>query len=249
MHRVLLLGAGKIGRMIARLLVDSGDYDVVVGDVSPQRSSGSPAASAWTTVPVDVESPAQLAAALAGCDTVISALSFYHNPRVAEAALAAGVSYFDLTEDVDTTRRVREIAEQAADGQIFMPQCGLAPGFISIVAKHLTQQLRQARHGAHARRRPAAVSHRRAEVQPHLVDRRADQRVLQPVRRDPRRPADRGVAARRLRAVLARRRAVRGVQHQRRPRHAVRDARGHGARAELQDGPLHRATAIRCSCW
>ena len=34
MHRVLLLGAGKIGRMIARLLIDSGDYSVVVGDVS-----------------------------------------------------------------------------------------------------------------------------------------------------------------------------------------------------------------------
>ena len=34
MHRVLLLGAGKIGRMIARFLMDSGDYDVLVGDVS-----------------------------------------------------------------------------------------------------------------------------------------------------------------------------------------------------------------------
>ena len=30
----LLLGAGKIGRMIARFLMDSGDYDVLVGDVS-----------------------------------------------------------------------------------------------------------------------------------------------------------------------------------------------------------------------
>ena len=74
----------------------------------------------------------------AGCDTVISALSFLHNARVAEAALAAGVSYFDLTEDVATTRQVREIAERARDGQIFMPQCGLAPGFISIVAHDLT---------------------------------------------------------------------------------------------------------------
>jgi saccharopine dehydrogenase-like NADP-dependent oxidoreductase len=36
MHRVLLLGAGKIGRMIARLLVDAGDYDVLVGDSSPE---------------------------------------------------------------------------------------------------------------------------------------------------------------------------------------------------------------------
>ena len=37
MHRVLLLGAGKIGRMIARFLMDSGDYDVLVGDVSEMR--------------------------------------------------------------------------------------------------------------------------------------------------------------------------------------------------------------------
>jgi saccharopine dehydrogenase-like NADP-dependent oxidoreductase len=79
--------------------------------------------------------------ALAGCDTVVSALSFYHNPRVADAALAAGVNYFDLTEDMATTRRVRAIAERAREGQIFMPQCGLAPGFISIIANHLAKRL------------------------------------------------------------------------------------------------------------
>src|SRR5213079_3198697 len=45
--------------------------------------------------------------------------------------------YFDLTEDVATSDAVAEIAECAAEGQIFMPQCGLAPGFISIVANDL----------------------------------------------------------------------------------------------------------------
>src|SRR4029079_10385069 len=90
---------------------------------------------------VNVESDADLAAALVDNDTVISALSYYHNPRVAEAALKAGVNYFDLTEDVETTRRVREIAAKARDGQIFMPQCGLAPGFISIVANYLTKRV------------------------------------------------------------------------------------------------------------
>jgi saccharopine dehydrogenase-like NADP-dependent oxidoreductase len=141
MHRVLLLGAGKIGRMIARLLVDSGDYHVIVGDVSPaalERLAGRVVGVETRTV--DVESSAQLGSALADCDTVISALSYFYNPRVAEGALAAGVSYFDLTEDVATTHRVREIAQQARDGQIFMPQCGLAPGFISIVAQHLTRR-------------------------------------------------------------------------------------------------------------
>src|SRR5690349_9045927 len=142
MHRVLLLGAGKIGRMIARLLVDTGDYDVVVGDSS--RDALELIASRIVgvkTVQVNVESSEELAKALAGRDTVISALSYYHNPRVAEAALAAGASYFDLTEDVETTRRVRAIAEKAGPGQVFMPQCGLAPGFISIVANNLAQQV------------------------------------------------------------------------------------------------------------
>src|SRR4029079_13289823 len=41
------------------------------------------------------------------------------------------------TEDVATSDAVAEIAESAAVGQIFMPQCGLAPGFISIVANDL----------------------------------------------------------------------------------------------------------------
>ncbi|MBA3484134.1 MAG: saccharopine dehydrogenase NADP-binding domain-containing protein, partial [Pirellulales bacterium] len=141
MHRVLLLGAGKIGRMIARLLVDTGDYDVLVGDTSPAALELIAKRIGVKTVLVNVEKANELAAALANRDTVVSALSYYHNPRVAEAALAAGVSYFDLTEDVETTRRVREIAESANAGQVFMPQCGLAPGFISIVANDLTSRV------------------------------------------------------------------------------------------------------------
>ena len=53
--------------------------------------------------------------------------------------MEAGASYFDLTEDVATTKAIRKIAKHAAKGQIFMPQCGLAPGFVSIAANHLAQ--------------------------------------------------------------------------------------------------------------
>ena len=141
MHRVLLLGAGKIGRMIARLLIDSGDYSVVVGDVSAEALDVIANRVRGVEVrQVDVASPSALSEVLKGTDSVISALSYFLNPAVAEAALGGGVSYFDLTEDVATTRRIRQIAGMARDGQIFMPQCGLAPGFISIVAQHLTRQ-------------------------------------------------------------------------------------------------------------
>lgn len=124
--------------MIARFLMDSGDYDVLVGDSLDSALDRISKLTSARTMHVDATDDNHLRAAMAGVDTVISALSFHHNPRVAQAALDAGASYFDLTEDVATTDRVTAIAATAAEGQVFMPQCGLAPGFISIVAEHLT---------------------------------------------------------------------------------------------------------------
>jgi hypothetical protein len=139
MHRVLLLGAGKIGRAIAKLLGNSGDYYVLVGDVDDRalaRVAGIPNVS---TRKVDVATHEDLLTAMNGRQSVLSACSFAVNPGIARAALASGASYFDLTEDVETTRAVAALAKNARAGQIFMPQCGLAPGFISIAGHHLTK--------------------------------------------------------------------------------------------------------------
>jgi len=137
MHRVLLLGAGKIGRMIARFLMDSEDYEVVVGDVNEQALKRIAKLTGAEVERIDASNPAELAGPMKGMNTIISALSYHHNPGVAQAALESGISYFDLTEDVATSDAVAATAKKAADGQIFMPQCGLAPGFISIVANDL----------------------------------------------------------------------------------------------------------------
>ena len=51
--------------------------------------------------------------------------------------MSEGLHYFDLTEDVAVTDAVRKLAEGAE--QVFAPQCGLAPGFISIAANELIQ--------------------------------------------------------------------------------------------------------------
>ncbi len=140
MRKVLLLGAGKIGRMIAKLLAGSGEYDVLVGDADEASLERIGAQSRVKTARIDATSAAEIAVALQGRAAVISALSFHHNPTVAKAALEAGVSYFDLTEDIATTQCVSQVASTAIPGQIFMPQCGLAPGFVSIVAQYLTEQ-------------------------------------------------------------------------------------------------------------
>jgi len=138
MTRVLLLGAGKIGRMIARFLAASGDYLVRVADVDEESLGRLRKRVDVETMTVDASSRESLRQVMADCSVVISALSFRFNPLVAEVCLERGASYFDLTEDVETTRRVRALASEARPGQIFMPQCGLAPGFVSIVAQHLT---------------------------------------------------------------------------------------------------------------
>ncbi|MEN1679277.1 MAG: saccharopine dehydrogenase C-terminal domain-containing protein [Planctomycetota bacterium] len=135
----VVLGAGKIGRAIVRLLHATGDYNLRVGDASDAALAELVAEAPVETFKVDVGDEANLPAHLEGAKAVISACSFDVNPGVARASAAVGASYFDLTEDVATTRAVREIAAGAAEGQVFMPQCGLAPGFISILAYQLCQ--------------------------------------------------------------------------------------------------------------
>ena len=53
MHKVLILGAGKIGALISGLLAESGDYDVTLGDVDAirRRSRGESSRFAHTCGP------------------------------------------------------------------------------------------------------------------------------------------------------------------------------------------------------
>jgi saccharopine dehydrogenase-like NADP-dependent oxidoreductase len=145
MKRVLLLGAGKIGSTIAKLLGHTGEYDVCVGDADEaalgrvRRWADADAGASVETLRVDAANPFAVRAALDGRDAVVSACSFNVNTGIATAALEAGASYFDLTEDVETTKAIHRISQMAKPGQVFMPQCGLAPGFVSIAAYDLAR--------------------------------------------------------------------------------------------------------------
>jgi saccharopine dehydrogenase-like NADP-dependent oxidoreductase len=137
---VLLLGAGKIGGAMAKLLASSGDYDVLVGDVDDAALKRIANWAKVKTIKLDVSNAEALRELMKGRKVAISALSFHLNPTIAQTAAECGLSYFDLTEDVETTKVVRRIAETAVPGQVFMPQCGLAPGFVSIAAYDLARQ-------------------------------------------------------------------------------------------------------------
>lgn len=140
MNPIIILGAGKIGETIAKFLHGSGDYDVCIVDNEPERLSRLSEAIGIETITADVSNKTELLNVLNGRERVISACSFHVNPGIACAALEVGASYYDLTEDIATTQAIREISKHAKPGQIFMPQCGLAPGFISILAYELTSK-------------------------------------------------------------------------------------------------------------
>lgn len=136
MKRVLLLGAGKIGEMIATLLAGT-DYQVLAGDKDAEALKRLSKDVDVETRVIDAADHAALVNAMQGCFAVLSAMPFHVNPTIGAAAKQAGVHYFDLTEDVASTRAIKAMAEGAETA--FVPQCGLAPGFISIVAYDLAK--------------------------------------------------------------------------------------------------------------
>lgn len=136
-NQVAVFGLGKVGELVATLLLDSGFK--VIGYDAVERSGLS-----FETRPLDVSDALGLREALHGVDAVVSCLPFSLNIDVAEAANAASVHYFDLTEDVPTTNRVMEMsAARGAAGLTpitFAPQCGLAPGLIGIIGASLAKK-------------------------------------------------------------------------------------------------------------
>jgi saccharopine dehydrogenase-like NADP-dependent oxidoreductase len=137
MQSVVVIGAGKIGATVAGLLASAG-YRVSLTDrwqaaldrVEPHQNI--------RRVPLNVENSASLLGLLNDQSAVINAAPFHLNSRIAEAARAARAHYLDLTEDVASIRRVKELAVDA--GTAFIPQCGLAPGFVSIAAFDLAKR-------------------------------------------------------------------------------------------------------------
>lgn len=136
MHTVALFGAGKIGEAITALLASSGRYAVRICDGDLARAQA--VAKDWSSCEAHqlvLADPAALKKALHGCSLVISALPFACNKAVAQAAADLSIHYADLTEDVDTSHFIAKLAANAST--CFIPQCGIAPGFVSIAAAHL----------------------------------------------------------------------------------------------------------------
>lgn len=143
MKNVMLVGGGKIGVAITEFLTGTGEYKVTVADRDAASLERMPKNDRVTLKEVSVTDEAAFGKAVEGHDAVLTATPYNLTPLVATAAKKAGAHYLDLTEDVESTRAIRKLAEGADTA--FIPQCGLAPGFIGIVAHDLTQKFEKLR--------------------------------------------------------------------------------------------------------
>lgn len=141
MKKILIAGTGKIGSLIAGLLADTKDYHISVIDqnfngADYQRISNR---VNLTEIQQDIYNTEKMHKLLAsqGFAAIISSLPFYCNKQIAEYSKEFSTHYFDLTEDIKITKEIQQLASNSKCA--FVPQCGLAPGFIGIAAYHLME--------------------------------------------------------------------------------------------------------------
>lgn len=130
--KVAVVGAGKIGELIVALLASS--YEVYVYDQDMRRAKQAAGRIAQAGR-LQAQREQALVRAFTGKDLAINSCPHFMNLPIAHAANKAGTSYIDLSEDVKTGDEIRKMAKRS--NRYFVPRCGVAPGFIQIIASHM----------------------------------------------------------------------------------------------------------------
>jgi lysine 6-dehydrogenase len=147
--KMMVLGAGLQGCACAYdLLQNPAVSQVTLADLRlgqlPQFLAGN-----WggrlRTLRLDVTDIAAVKAALQGHASVMSAIPYYYNAPMARAAVDAGCHFSDLGGNTEIVLEQKKLDGQAAaKGLSVIPDCGLAPGMVNILAAEGIRRLDRA---------------------------------------------------------------------------------------------------------
>jgi lysine 6-dehydrogenase len=140
--RVLVLGAGRMGLGAAYDLAHNseGVESVTVADVDEGRARAvveTLKSERVSAARVNVEDAARTVELMRGHDAAISCVTYFHNLSLARAAIEARTNFCDLGGNntvVDSELALD--SEARAAGINIIPDCGLAPGMVSVLAAH-----------------------------------------------------------------------------------------------------------------
>ncbi len=132
----VVLGAGMMGSAVAYDLARTGDQ-ILLADAVPDTAQRAARAIGPNVTPVglDIGNDRQVYAALQGSAAAVSAAPYTFNARLTRIAIDAGVPLVDLGGNNDIVVQQRTMhAEAAARGVTVVPNAGLAPGLVNILA-------------------------------------------------------------------------------------------------------------------
>jgi len=137
--RMLVLGAGLQGSACAYdLLRQPGVERVTIADLRPERIPAFLKPSVGkrlTLLTLDVQDGAALRTAMAGNSGVLNAAPYYFNLEVAHAAIDASVHCADLGGNTEIVFQQRKLDAEARQRSVsVIPDCGLAPGMVNVLA-------------------------------------------------------------------------------------------------------------------
>ena len=137
--RMLVLGAGLQGCACAYDLLQRDEVErVTLADIHPRQIAPflkKAASRRLKLVPLDAARPGGLARVMKGHDAAMCALPYYFNLPAARAAVAAGVHFSDLGGNTEIVLKQKKLdAAARRKGVSVVPDCGLAPGMVNILA-------------------------------------------------------------------------------------------------------------------
>jgi len=136
--KMLVLGAGLQGCACAYDLLQNGAVtQVTLADLHPDRLPRFLANAGDRLKPVrlDVTDEAAVLAVMRGHDAVMSAIPYYFNGPMARLAVEAGAHFADLGGNTEIVFEQKKLQDAAlAKGVSVVPDCGLAPGMVNILA-------------------------------------------------------------------------------------------------------------------
>jgi lysine 6-dehydrogenase len=137
-----VLGAGRMGLGAAYDLAHNsvGVESVTVADVDEGRARAvaeTLKSERVRAAHVNVEDGARTVELMRGHDAAISCVTYFHNLSLARAAIEARTNFCDLggNNTVVDAELALDAEARAADVNI-IPDCGLAPGMVSVLAAH-----------------------------------------------------------------------------------------------------------------
>jgi lysine 6-dehydrogenase len=143
---MLVLGAGLQGCACAYDLLQDKDVkevrlaDIHVGHLPEFLAPFSGPRLIPTTL--DVRDHEAVLGAMRECDAVMSAIPYYFNFDMARLAVEAGVHFCDLGGNTEIVFKQKELDARAKEKKItVVPDCGLAPGMVNILAQYGIEQL------------------------------------------------------------------------------------------------------------